>query len=89
MKRGGQVVYTGPLGHHSHLMVEYFESIPGVPKIQEGYNPATWMLDISTPAMEAQLNVDFAEIYANSDLYRYPILQNFRSQLNFVVLFLV
>lgn len=46
------------------------QSIPGVPEIKEGYNPATWMLDISTPAMEAQLNVDFGEIYANSELYR-------------------
>ncbi|GER28927.1 ABC transporter family protein [Striga asiatica] len=70
MKRGGQVIYAGPLGHHSHLLVEYFQSVPGVPEIKEGYNPATWMLDVTTPAMEAQLNVDFAQIYNNSDLYR-------------------
>lgn len=70
MKRGGQVTYAGPLGHHSRLLVEYFQSVPGVPEIKEGYNPATWMLDISTPAMEAQLNVDFAEIYKKSELYR-------------------
>ncbi|KAI5666595.1 hypothetical protein M9H77_16448 [Catharanthus roseus] len=70
MKRGGQVIYAGPLGRHSHKLVEYFEAVPGVPKIKEGYNPATWMLDVSTSAMEAQLDVDFAEIYANSDLYR-------------------
>ncbi|TMW96780.1 hypothetical protein EJD97_006784 [Solanum chilense] len=70
MKRGGQVIYAGPLGHHSHLLIEYFQSIPGVPEIKEGYNPATWMLDISSPAVEAQLQVDFADIYANSELYR-------------------
>ncbi|KAL0299041.1 UNVERIFIED_CONTAM: Pleiotropic drug resistance protein 2 [Sesamum radiatum] len=70
MKRGGQVIYGGPLGHHSRLLIEYFQAVPGVPEIKEGYNPATWMLEVSTPAMEAQLNVDFAEIYANSDLYR-------------------
>ncbi|KAL3649675.1 Pleiotropic drug resistance protein 2 [Castilleja foliolosa] len=70
MKRGGQVIYAGPLGHHSRLLVEYFQSVPGVPEIKEGYNPATWMLDVTTPAIEAQLNVDFAEIYNNSDLYR-------------------
>ncbi|XP_027084053.1 pleiotropic drug resistance protein 2 [Coffea arabica] len=70
MKRGGQVIYAGPLGRHSHKLVEYFEAVPGVPKIKEGHNPATWMLDVSTSAMEAQLGVDFAEIYANSDLYR-------------------
>ncbi|KAJ1418854.1 P-loop containing nucleoside triphosphate hydrolase [Sesbania bispinosa] len=70
MKRGGQVIYAGPLGRHSHKLVEYFEAIPGVPKIKDGYNPATWMLDISTPSVEAQLNVDFAEIYAKSNLYQ-------------------
>lgn len=25
MKRGGQVIYGGPLGHHSRLLVEYFQ----------------------------------------------------------------
>ncbi|RZC82270.1 hypothetical protein C5167_045059 [Papaver somniferum] len=45
------------------------EAIPGVPKIRDGYNPATWMLDVSSASMEAQLDVDFAEVYANSTLY--------------------
>ncbi|KAK9939889.1 hypothetical protein M0R45_016569 [Rubus argutus] len=70
MKRGGQVIYAGPLGRQSHKLVEYFEAIPGVPKIKEGYNPATWMLEVSSAAVEAQNNIDFAEIYANSELYR-------------------
>ncbi|GFZ17803.1 pleiotropic drug resistance 6 [Actinidia rufa] len=70
MKRGGQVIYAGPLGRQSHKLVEYFEAVPGVPKIKDGINPATWMLEVSTTAVEAQLDVDFAEIYANSDLYR-------------------
>ncbi|KAL0370166.1 UNVERIFIED_CONTAM: Pleiotropic drug resistance protein 2 [Sesamum angustifolium] len=70
MKRGGQVIYAGPLGRHSHKLVEYFEAVPGVQKIKEGYNPATWMLEVTSSAIEAQLDVDFAEIYANSELYR-------------------
>ncbi|KAL5155497.1 ABC transporter G family member 39 [Glycine soja] len=70
MKRGGQVIYAGPLGRHSHKLIEYFEGIPGVPKIKDGYNPASWMLDISSTTMEANLEVDFAEIYAKSTLYR-------------------
>ncbi|KAI4348999.1 hypothetical protein L6164_009658 [Bauhinia variegata] len=70
MKRGGQVIYAGPLGHHSHKLIEYFEAVPGVPKIKEGYNPATWMLDVTAPSVEAQLNVDFAQIYSSSDLYQ-------------------
>ncbi|XP_062018350.1 pleiotropic drug resistance protein 2-like [Rosa rugosa] len=70
MKRGGQVTYAGPLGRQSYKLVEYFEAIPGVPKIKEGYNPATWMLEVSSAAVETQLNIDFAEIYANSELYK-------------------
>ncbi|GFY97806.1 pleiotropic drug resistance 11 [Actinidia rufa] len=70
MKRGGQVIYAGPLGQQSHKLVEYFEAVPGVPKIRDGYNPATWMLEISAPPVEAQLEVDFADIYAKSSLYQ-------------------
>ncbi|EYU36972.1 hypothetical protein MIMGU_mgv1a0189871mg, partial [Erythranthe guttata] len=44
--------------------------VPGVAKIKEGYNPATWMLDVTSSAAEGQLDVDFAEVYANSALYR-------------------
>ncbi|KAK7268421.1 hypothetical protein RIF29_21119 [Crotalaria pallida] len=70
MKRGGQIIYNGPLGKHSQKLVDYFEAIPGIPKIKDGYNPATWMLEISSPVIESQLNVDFAELYTKSELYQ-------------------
>lgn len=70
MKRGGQVIYAGSLGRQSHKLVEYFEAVPGVPKIKEGINPATWMLDVTSATVEGQLGVDFADIYANSALYQ-------------------
>ncbi|XAR64649.1 Sulfate-transporting ATPase [Bertholletia excelsa] len=70
MKRGGRVIYAGPLGRQSHKLIEYFEAIPGVPKISDGYNPATWMLEISSPSAEARLGTDFADIYAQSPLYQ-------------------
>ncbi|XP_010658730.1 pleiotropic drug resistance protein 2 [Vitis vinifera] len=70
MKRGGQIIYAGALGRNSHKLVEYFEAVPGVPKVRDGQNPATWMLEISSAAVEAQLGVDFAEIYAKSELYQ-------------------
>ncbi|CAK9224005.1 unnamed protein product [Sphagnum troendelagicum] len=70
MKRGGQVIYMGPLGRHSHRLVEYFEAIPGVPKITPGYNPATWMLEVSSVSVENQLSIDFAEIYTKSPLFQ-------------------
>ncbi|KAF8027590.1 hypothetical protein BT93_E0490 [Corymbia citriodora subsp. variegata] len=70
MKRGGQVIYSGPLGRNSHKVVEYFESIPGVPKIKEKYNPATWMLEVSSIAVEVRLQMDFAEHYNSSFLFK-------------------
>ncbi|XP_020553681.1 pleiotropic drug resistance protein 2-like [Sesamum indicum] len=63
LKRGGWIIYAGPLGRNSHKLIEYFEAIPGVPKVKDGCNPATWMLDVSTPAVEVQLGVEFADIY--------------------------
>jgi hypothetical protein len=47
------------------------QSIPGVPRITEGYNPATWMLEVSNVDVEGQLGVDFADLYIKSALYRY------------------
>ncbi|KAL6334314.1 hypothetical protein AAG906_014715 [Vitis piasezkii] len=70
MKRGGQEIYVGPLGRHSSHLINYFEGIEGVSKIKDGYNPATWMLEVTTSAQEVILRVDFTEIYKNSDLYR-------------------
>ncbi|GLT42708.1 hypothetical protein SLA2020_166940 [Shorea laevis] len=70
MKRGGRIIYYGELGQHSNKLVEYFEGIPGVPKIKENYNPATWMLEVTNPSAEAQLQVDFASLYKESHLYR-------------------
>ncbi|MCO5560583.1 hypothetical protein L7F22_014198 [Adiantum nelumboides] len=69
MKLGGQVIYSGFLGHHSCDLIEYFESIPGVPKIKEGSNPATWMLEVSSQIVEKNLGIDFAQIFQNSPLY--------------------
>ncbi|KVI05977.1 hypothetical protein Ccrd_015657 [Cynara cardunculus var. scolymus] len=80
MKRGGQELYVGPIGRHSCELIKYFESknpnflvnqdIEGVSKIKDGYNPATWMLEVSTSAQEMSLGVDFTEIYRNSERYK-------------------
>ncbi|KAJ1410992.1 P-loop containing nucleoside triphosphate hydrolase [Sesbania bispinosa] len=70
LKRGGEEIYVGPLGRHCSHLINYFEGINGVPKIKNGYNPATWMLEVTSEAQEAALGVNFAEIYKNSDLYR-------------------
>ncbi|KAK2363923.1 pleiotropic drug resistance protein [Trifolium repens] len=70
LKQGGQEIYVGPLGHHSSNLISYFEGIQGVSKIKDGYNPATWMLEVTTSSKEAELGIDFAEVYKNSELYR-------------------
>ncbi|XP_063944101.1 ABC transporter G family member 29-like isoform X2 [Daucus carota subsp. sativus] len=70
LKCGGQVIYSGPLGRNSHILVEYFEEIDGVPKIKEKYNPATWMLEVSSVSAEFRLGMDFAEHYQSSKLYQ-------------------
>ncbi|XP_052185165.1 ABC transporter G family member 31 isoform X2 [Diospyros lotus] len=70
MKRGGRVIYGGKLGVNSQSMINYFQGIHGIPPIANGYNPATWMLEISTPAAEQRIGQDFAEIYRNSQQFR-------------------
>ncbi|KAJ0522531.1 putative ABC-type maltose transporter [Helianthus annuus] len=70
MKRGGEEIYVGPIGRNSCELIKYFEDIDGVAKIKDGYNPATWMLEVSTSSQELALGVDFAEIYRNSELFR-------------------
>ncbi|KAL0330265.1 UNVERIFIED_CONTAM: Pleiotropic drug resistance protein 1 [Sesamum radiatum] len=70
LKRGGEEIYVGPLGWHCSELIQYFEGISGVSKIKDGYNPATWMLEVTSIAQEVALEVDFAEVYKNSELYR-------------------
>ncbi|XP_058112249.1 pleiotropic drug resistance protein 1-like [Magnolia sinica] len=70
LKRGGEEIYVGPLGHNSFHLIKYFEGINGISKIRDGYNPATWMLEVTSPVQEEALGVDFAVMYKNSELYR-------------------
>lgn len=52
------------------LMFYSFQAIKGIPAIPIGYNPATWMLEVTTPAIEQSLEVDFAELYRESSQFR-------------------
>ncbi|KAG9158611.1 hypothetical protein Leryth_019216 [Lithospermum erythrorhizon] len=62
ISKGGMVLPFQPLSLvFNH--VNYSE-------IKEGTNPATWMLEISTPTVETQLDINFADIYSKSHLYR-------------------
>ncbi|CAL5339358.1 unnamed protein product [Camellia sinensis] len=70
MKRGGEVIYAGPLGPNSCKLIEYFEAVEGVAKIRPRYNPAAWMLEVTSSSEENRLGVDFAEIYRRSNLFQ-------------------
>lgn len=70
LKRGGQVIYFGPLGQKSEQVINYFEEIPGVSKLIAQYNPATWMLEVSSDSAESRLEIDFSEHYRSSPLYK-------------------
>ncbi|KAL6660322.1 hypothetical protein ACP70R_002444 [Stipagrostis hirtigluma subsp. patula] len=70
MKRGGEEIYAGPLGHNSSDLIKYFEGIQGVNKIKDGQNPATWMMEATTVSQEQLLGVDFSDIYKKSELYQ-------------------
>ncbi|KAL6655738.1 hypothetical protein ACP70R_006564 [Stipagrostis hirtigluma subsp. patula] len=70
MKRGGEEIYVGPLGRHSCELIRYFEAIEGVGKIKDGYNPSTWMLEVTSAMQEQITGISFSDIYKNSELYR-------------------
>jgi len=44
------------------------QAIEGVPPVEEGYNPATWMLEVANNSVEHRTGQDFAALYANSDM---------------------
>ena len=71
LQRGGRLTYFGPLGEHSSDLISYLESFPGVNPIKPGYNPATWMLEVTGGSMATTFkaaDLDFPEKYASSDL---------------------
>ena len=71
LQRGGRLTYFGPLGEHSSALIEYLEGYPGVSKIKPGYNPATWMLEVTGGSMATTFkaaDLDFPDEYASSTL---------------------
>lgn len=55
---------------HFFFFINFVQGISGISPIPNGYNPATWMLEVTTAAVEAKIDSDFAEIYRNSGQYR-------------------
>ncbi|KAG2487630.1 hypothetical protein HYH03_013769 [Edaphochlamys debaryana] len=75
LQRGGRVTYFGPLGEHSKGLVDYLSgAVQGVEPLPPGYNPATWMLEVTGAAkavkIKAVAGVDWPQVYQESDLAR-------------------
>lgn len=71
LQKGGRLTYFGPLGVESQDLIAYLESQPGVEPIIPGYNPATWMLEVTGGSMSTTFKSsgnDFPKIYAESPL---------------------
>ncbi|KAG5525543.1 hypothetical protein RHGRI_031997 [Rhododendron griersonianum] len=63
------VVYSAWLRLHPEIDSKTKIDISGVPTIRNNYNPATWMLEITSTSSEAELGINFAQLYKNSVLY--------------------
>ncbi|KAG2451837.1 hypothetical protein HYH02_003613 [Chlamydomonas schloesseri] len=68
LKPGGRVIFNGALGANQANLIRHFEAQAGVPKYEPHLNPANWMLDVSAPAAERRMGVDFAELWTGCDL---------------------
>ncbi|KAK9829450.1 hypothetical protein WJX72_005937 [[Myrmecia] bisecta] len=78
LQRGGKLIYFGTLGHESSHLISYLEAVPGVAPIKPGYNPATWMLEVTGGSMStgaAASSADFPTIYKESELYKQNMAQ--------------
>jgi ABC-type multidrug transport system ATPase subunit len=72
LKRGGEVVFFGELGHESKKLIDYFEHFETTRKIRSNENPETWMLNTigsGTKTSEAS-KMDYALAYDGSRLHR-------------------
>uniref|UniRef100_K3WE64 ABC transporter domain-containing protein n=1 Tax=Globisporangium ultimum (strain ATCC 200006 / CBS 805.95 / DAOM BR144) TaxID=431595 RepID=K3WE64_GLOUD len=74
LKKGGEMVYFGEIGDESRSLIMYFESIPGILRMERGANPATWMLECigvgvgGGASASSPIATDFMRIFQRSAL---------------------
>jgi ABC-type multidrug transport system ATPase subunit/ABC-type multidrug transport system permease subunit len=71
LQRGGRLTYFGSLGVESRDLINYLTSYPGVELCKEGYNPATYMLEVTGGSMSTTYKAsdnDFPALYLASEL---------------------
>ena len=52
------------------------QGVKGVPSIEEGLNPATWMLEVSSLGSESRLGINFADVYKDSKFAKCVTLES-------------
>ncbi|KAG2432130.1 hypothetical protein HXX76_009056 [Chlamydomonas incerta] len=73
LQRGGRTTYFGPMSVGSKALTDYLTgAIPGVEPLPEGYNPATWMLEVTGAAKAVRIKAvegaDWPALYTGSAL---------------------
>jgi ABC-type multidrug transport system permease subunit len=68
LKRGGETVFFGELGHKCCHLISYFQQYPDTHRIEDGANPATWMLEVIGAGTGTLAHVDYAAFYRASSL---------------------
>lgn len=48
LHKGGVVDYFGPIGDSCKDVINYISGYPGVKRLEDGYNPASWYVDLRT-----------------------------------------
>ncbi|GMF40663.1 unnamed protein product [Phytophthora fragariaefolia] len=73
LKRGGETVFAGELGKDASEMIAYFESIDGVAKLEDNYNPATWMLEVIGAGVGNSNGdkTDFVKVFQSSKHFQF------------------
>lgn len=67
LRRGGATVYFGSIQDRAAPLITYLESKDAEP-LPKNVNPANWMLEVIAPKGKGAESVDFAKVYAESDL---------------------
>ncbi|KAF8638207.1 hypothetical protein AX16_010553 [Volvariella volvacea WC 439] len=65
LRKGGQTVYFGDVGHNAHTVIDYFERNGGRRCLPEE-NPAEYMLDVIGAGATASSSLDWHKIWKNS-----------------------
>ncbi|THH30475.1 hypothetical protein EUX98_g3698 [Antrodiella citrinella] len=65
LRKGGQTVYFGDLGHHCVTLIDYFQR-QGARECSPDENPAEYILDVTGAGATAQTDKDWHDIWKNS-----------------------